>query len=360
MPRGHAYPYTSVQRTDMVAFYFTSQSTVQTQTLFRERYPDCPTPTRALINRTVQNLRDYGQFSVPVHAQDRSRWPRHSEAFRTRIFRYFSRHPEASTRDAAARFGTSQFFIWKLLNAAGLHPFHFQKVQDIVLADYPRRVQFCRWVLQNLHLNILWSDEATFTRVGLFNVHNEHLWCEANPHATRRDSFQSRFSVNVWAGILNNHLIGPHFIDGNLNGPKYEDFLRNILPTLLQEVPQENINNLYYQQDGAPAHFALRVRNYLDECFPERWIGRNGPVAWPPRSPDLTPLDFFLWGEVKRRVYTRETNTVEELRQKIIEAFNSVKANEFVLGRLKDNLRRRAELCVHEGGGHIEHKLKYV
>ena len=31
---------------------------------------------------------------------------------------------------------------------------------------------------------------------------------------------------------------------------------------------------------------------YLNECFPNRWLGRGGPVAWPPRSPDLTPLDY--------------------------------------------------------------------
>lgn len=50
---------------------------------------------------------------------------------------------------------------------------------------------------------------------------------------------------------------------------------------------------LWFQQDGAPPHYSVAVRNYLNNTFPERWIGRRGTIEWPPRSPDLTPLDFF-------------------------------------------------------------------
>ena len=46
--------------------------------------------------------------------------------------------------------------------------------------------------------------------------------------------------------------------------------------------------------NGAPPHWGLVVREFLDQTFPNRWIGRDGPIAWPPRSPDLTPLDFFM------------------------------------------------------------------
>uniref|UniRef100_A0A914CBY8 Tc1-like transposase DDE domain-containing protein n=1 Tax=Acrobeloides nanus TaxID=290746 RepID=A0A914CBY8_9BILA len=60
--------------------------------------------------------------------------------------------------------------------------------------------------------------------------------------------------------------------------------------------------------DGAPAHYSEDVRNLLDEHFPDRWIGRGteqhpAPYAWPPRSPDLTHMDFFFWGYLKSQVY---------------------------------------------------------
>ncbi|XP_056413945.1 membrane cofactor protein-like isoform X7 [Hyla sarda] len=57
------------------------------------------------------------------------------------------------------------------------------------------------------------------------------------------------------------------------------------------------------QQDGAPPHYGCQVRAFLDEQFPGKWIGHRGPVEWPPRSPDLTTLDFHLWGHLKAIVY---------------------------------------------------------
>ena len=58
----------------------------------------------------------------------------------------------------------------------------------------------------------------------------------------------------------------------------------------------ENKNEVYVQQDGAPPHFHINVRNFLDHTVNQRWIGRRGSATeFPPRSPDLTPLDYYLW-----------------------------------------------------------------
>ncbi|GBM00509.1 hypothetical protein AVEN_111737-1 [Araneus ventricosus] len=53
-------------------------------------------------------------------------------------------------------------------------------------------------------------------------------------------------------------------------------------------------------------------------------MGRGGPIAWPPRSPDLTPLDFFFCGYVKDKVYSRETRAVEDLHASITAAVATV------------------------------------
>lgn len=354
------YPYSNIQRFDMVSWYAQTGRIGQTQELFGRRYPESPVPRQNLIMRMVQNLRDYGQFTVPMHAQARGRPRFHPDRLYRNIRLFFNRNPQASTRAAARLFHVSQRYVWQLLNASGQHPYHFQPVQDLMLADYGGRRAICRWLLENLHTNILWTDEATFTRIGLFNVHNEHWWSGRNPHVTRRDAYQVRFSLNVWAGILNDALIGPYFIQGRLNGQNYLQFLINVVPDLLREVPEEYLINLHYQHDGAPAHFHREVRAHLDREHPGRWIGRNGPILWPPRSPDLTPLDFYLWGDIKRRVYEQPSETVAELRQKIERAFEAVKADVFVLRRVKNNLRRRANLCLEVQGEHFEHLLKYV
>lgn len=81
---------------------------------------------------------------------------------------------------------------------------------------------------------------------------------------------------------------------------------------------------MWFQQDGAPAHFGLRVQRLLDEIFPNRWIGRRGTIEWPPRSPDLRPLDFFLWGFLKERVYKTKPADVEELKQRITDEMSLI------------------------------------
>ena len=83
---------------------------------------------------------------------------------------------------------------------------------------------------------------------------------------------------------------------------------------MLENVPLQVRQRLWFQHDGAPAHFVLDVKEYLNNVFPNRWIGRSGPVQWPPRSPDLTPMDFFIWGgEMKCLVYETPIDTPEEL-----------------------------------------------
>ena len=62
----------------------------------------------------------------------------------------------------------------------------------------------------------------------------------------------------------------------------------------------------------------------MNDTFPEKWIGRDGPIPWPPRFSDITPLDFFLWGYVKDIVYRIKVRDVSDLQQRIIEALDTV------------------------------------
>jgi hypothetical protein len=57
------------------------------------------------------------------------------------------------------------------------------------------------------------------------------------------------------------------------------------------------------------------VRAYLDDTLPGRRIGRRGAIEYPPRSPDLTPLDFYLWGTLKDEVYQQRPATLNALRE---------------------------------------------
>ncbi|PNF14410.1 hypothetical protein B7P43_G01717 [Cryptotermes secundus] len=85
-----------------------------------------------------------------------------------------------------------------------------------------------------------------------------------------------------------------------------------------RKLHNEELHNLYsspsitiiFQQDGAPPHWGLHVRGFLNETFPDRWIERGGPIPWLPRSPDITPLDFFPWGYVTDIVYRTKARDI--------------------------------------------------
>ncbi|XP_046683651.1 uncharacterized protein LOC124369643 [Homalodisca vitripennis] len=169
---------------------------------------------------------------------------------------------------------------------------------------------------------VLFSDEATFVSTGEVNRHNVYYWSDNNPHWMRTADHQRRWSLNVWCGILSSKIIGPHFFYGNLNGPQYAEFIRETLPVLLDDVPIQTLNTMWYEQDGAPPHYAQAARNAVSERFQERWIGRGGPVAWPPRSPNLSLC--FLWGAIKDKVYRTPPTTPEDMRERIRNECSSI------------------------------------
>ncbi|KAL0892876.1 hypothetical protein ABMA27_014561 [Loxostege sticticalis] len=348
------YRYSPQEYLNMALCYDEAgQVMLRAQQLYAERYG------RHLHVRTilgaVQRHRESGSFQTRLDVGRQ----RHPVQLEEDVLAFFERHPVASIADAARMFGVSQYYVWRLLRNEGLHPYHFTRVQELLPADYAPRVDFCRWLLRNRTYNVLWTDECTFTRQGLFNMHNAHYWSDSNPRVIRPDHFQFRFSVNVWAGIVNGTLLGPVFLE-RLNTDTYLQFLQNELPELLLDVPVGSRRYLYYQHDGAPAHFSLRVRAYLDEAFQGRWIGRGSVIRWPPRSPDLTPLDFHVWGRAKDLVYGNDGHTirtVEDLRARIINAFDVMASESEVLSSVRRHCLDRARKCVQVGGRHVQHLM---
>ncbi|GFT76815.1 uncharacterized protein TNCV_1419451 [Trichonephila clavipes] len=85
------------------------------------------------------------------------------------------------------------------------------------------------------------------------------------------------------------------------------------------EPPTENegFKELWFQQDGATCHTARASIDLLKDTFGDRLISRFGPVNWPTRSCDLTPLDYFLWGYVKSSVYADKPQTLDHLKDNI-------------------------------------------
>ena len=112
-----------------------------------------------------------------------------------------------------------------------------------------------------------------------------------------------------------------------MNASSYSAMLEKWLIPQLRD--RGLLDDVWLQHHGAPALFALSVRDILNERFPGRWISRGSPsspapLPWPPSSPDLTTPDNSLWGIIKGRVAARRYNNNEDLRRAVEDAFHTV------------------------------------
>ena len=122
------------------------------------------------------------------------------------------------------------------------------------------------------------------------------------------------------------------------------------------DLPRATIQNMYFQHDGAPPRNARIVTEYLDSEYPNKCIGNQGPVRWPARSPDLTPMDFFVWGYLKNKVYATSHETADALRLAVVEAVNSITPE--MIRPSCEAVLRRCRLCVRENGALFEQILQ--
>ena len=114
---------------------------------------------------------------------------------------------------------------------------------------------------------------------------NVRIWGSTNPHMVR-EVIRDSPKVNVWCCVMVDRIIGPFFFaEQTVSATTYKDMLELYAIRQLSDLQPTVI----FQQDGAPPHWALEVRWTLDKTFPAHWIRRGGPIAWPPRSPDMTP-----------------------------------------------------------------------
>lgn len=331
--------------------------------LFREEFPDMPPISQGTISKIEKQFRENG------HVRQMKKQPSNALDDNTKldVMLLFQENPHNSTPQAASQLNISHSSVSRILKENKMHPYKLTPTQELSEDDFDRRMVFCEEMMQILDNNViqlenvLFSDESTFTLNGHVHRQNCRYWASENPHWMRELHTQNRVKVNVWAGIIGEHVIGPFFMDGNLTGNNYLELLQNnVVPALAGLYPdQENAqlpnNAIWFQQDGAPPHYHVNVRQYLDLIFTNQWIGRRGSMEWPPRSPDLTPLDYFLWGYVKSMVYKTKPTDLEDLKQRITLAIRSITPQ--MLNNVRRHFYLRLGCCQDMQGAHFEHLL---
>ncbi|CAI6355943.1 unnamed protein product [Macrosiphum euphorbiae] len=160
--------------------------------------------------------------------------------------------------------------------------------------------------------------------------------------------------VTVWCGFWSGGIIGPYFFQNEtgiaitVNGERYRSMINNFFWPKLDDMDTED---MWFQQDGATCHTARATMDILRERFEGMVISRNGDINWPPRSCDLTPLDFFLWGYLKSQVYANKPQTIDALKVNIINTIKQIQPD--LCNKVTENWTTRIRATKQSRGGHL-------
>jgi transposase len=263
----------------------------------------------------------------------------------------------SSTRRISEEANIPQSSVYRILvNKMKLFPYHLRISHALCPTDKALRLEFATWFQEqepDFISNVIWSDEAYFALDGYVNTHNSIVWGTSRP---QEPIIKSMFppKVLVWMGVSATCVLRPFFFDSTVTSDRYLSMLQeHLLPELRR---LRKVRSAVFMQDGAPPHVGNQVKDFLHAHFTEdRIISRHFKNAWPPRSPDLNPCDFWLWGALKEDIYSTKPDTIDELKCRIYEAVSRIKPADVSLA--VSNLYDRLDLLAERKGELFEHLL---
>lgn len=350
--------YTVKERIEIILEYVRGASSREVAASFAALHPNRPVPSKSTIINLYKKFCEHGCLDN-THIKRSRNQSILTDDKRTDICLSAENNPYSSLRSLSEEVGVSKSSCYRTLKQEKYRSYKIGNVQKLLEGDYFKRMEFCEIWMEKINANpnlknlILFTDESTFLLNGTVHKQNRRIWCRENPHIIHETHTQWPKKVNVWVGIIGNHIVGPFFIDGTLTKEKYMDLLISEVGPALENI---RVNGeIIFQHDGAPPHSARDISDFLNEAFPNGWIGRHGSYKWPARSPDLSILDFFLWGYLAQKVYDQREGpaNIEDLKNRIVEACRSITVRQ--LQNVKDAFYDRLCQCLANFGGHFEH-----
>ncbi|GFW11628.1 putative transposable element [Trichonephila clavipes] len=176
---------------------------------------------------------------------------------------------------------------------------------------------------------------------------------EANPQVYVETPLHPE-KLTVWCALWAGGNIGPYFFKNDegqnvtVNGDRYSTMITNFF---IPELNNHDVQELWFQQDGATCHTARATIDLLKDTFGDHLISRFGPVNRPSRSCDLTPLDYFLWSYVKSLVYADKPQTLDHLEDNICRVIADIRPQ--TLEKVIENWTFRLDYIRASHGSHM-------
>ncbi|KAL4467937.1 hypothetical protein ABPG72_022851 [Tetrahymena utriculariae] len=340
--------YSFEERVFMVQNFNKTNSITLVQRAWRTHYVCSQAPSYSVIMSTVKRFQETG--SVESIWSNHEEQQNEKEEIKEQLKEMYKENPSLSIRQASKQIRASVGYTHNIVrNDLGLKPYKIQEVNEIKDPDFIKRIKFCEWYLDLPNSEqqlVIFSDESYFSLNQTNNKQNDRMWLPSKPN-TFIEKVHFADKLHIWCAISSTKVYGPYYFENNVNSDNYLEMLQNFFIPLHKKV--KNHRNYYFQQDGASSHTASKIQNYLKQQFGEKFIEKE---FWPPRSPDLNPCDFYLWGHLKSKVYTPSPSNIDELKQNIEREIKNISKE--TLLKVFMNLAKRCESVITNQGSHIE------
>ena len=340
--------YDIEKRRFLLKKYHEKKNIAMVQRAYRTKYVTGKAPSVHMI----QNLID--KFDKLDIIENAPRFRQESDQKRKEavnpIKKAIEENPQLSIKKTMQVAQTSYTTTRKILKEdLGLIPYKNRERQRLLPLDKIKRVEFARWFLSLPQYScqyMICTDEAWFTLTPSLNIQNNRVWSDESPSAIHEKPLHDQ-KIMAFSAISSKKIYGIWFFESNVNGANYLEMLQNWF--WRKHVNTVDYKKFIFQQDGARPHTTKAVQTWLHDKFGTKFISKE---KWPPRSPDLNPCDFFLWGYLKERVYSPIPKNIEELKANIEREASKIPTK--MLENTFFSFRNRLEKIILNNGEHFE------
>lgn len=270
-------------------------------------------PNPDTVKRIVQSYKQTGSVSIKTN-RSRPNLIRTEELVKS-IDKLYLDDRQLSLRKAEQLVPASKETIRKVLRE-DLNKKPYKKKRTFLLykSDHEKRLNFVKWVTDcgmDIVSDFICSDEAIFYLHGGHNIQNDRIWAEFQPNELVESPLNDD-KIMIWCAFSSTHVWGPYYFEETVKWTNYLSMIQNYFWRSFCHLKDKQ--RYYFQQDGAPPHRKKEVQTWLKEHFGDKFIEEK---TWPPRSPDLNPCDFSLWGNLKHRVYNPKPTSIQQLKENI-------------------------------------------
>ena len=274
-----------------------------------------------------------------------------------------------SQREIALQLGLAQSSVHGIIHKdLNLSCFRKFNVEGLTEGEMQRRVERAKILLERYptdaalrRARVWFSDESVFTINQKVNKRNDRVYSRRSDER-RRDVSPARIEVTtrahggrIMVGACVGHAGKTELVffesSVRLDQNKYREVLEE---HYFPDIRAYCGDRWTFQQDGATCHTARSVRDFLENACPQH----IEPEAWPPKSPDLNPMDFFVWGELQRLVYRGvKIRDLDHLRERLQVCWAKISQRQVI--KAIEAFPKRLEACIACGGGRFEHRLDF-